>query len=69
MSIIRSFGLMHMRCDPCGYTDARPYAPKQFGQMVEDAKAKGWSVRKVAGEWENTCPGCLLKAPLQKPLL
>jgi hypothetical protein len=63
-------GRQHLVCD-CGFAQRRSYAADEFDVMIADAKAEGWAVHKVAGEWTHTCPACKESArrPAQRSLL
>lgn len=55
--IERHSGRQQIVCD-CGAAQRRSYAGDEFDIMIADAKAKGWAIQKVAGEWTHTCPDC-----------
>ncbi len=55
--IERHAGRQQIVCD-CGIAQRRTYAGDEFEMMVADARAEGFVIAKVAGEWTHTCPGC-----------
>lgn len=57
MSIEKHAGLQQLVCD-CGISQPRSYQSDEFDVMVADARAAGWSIQRVAGEWTHTCPDC-----------
>lgn len=50
-------GRQQLVCD-CGFAQRRTYSGDEFDVMIADAKAEGWAIQKVAGEWMHTCPSC-----------
>lgn len=50
-------GLQQLVCD-CGDAQRRTYAADEFDVMIADAKAEGWAIQKIAGDWSHTCPAC-----------
>jgi hypothetical protein len=55
--IERHAGQQQLVCD-CGFAQRRSYAGDEFDVMIADAKADGWAIQKVAGEWTHACPDC-----------
>lgn len=55
--IERHAGLQQIVCD-CGVSQPRTYQADEFDVMVSDARAAGWSIQRIAGEWTHTCPDC-----------
>jgi hypothetical protein len=55
--IERHSGKMQIVCD-CGFAQDRTYEPGEFDVMVSDARAEGFVIAKVAGEWRHTCETC-----------
>lgn len=55
--IERHAGRQQLVCD-CGFAQRRSYEADEFDVMIADAKAEGWAIQKVAGDWTHTCPAC-----------
>lgn len=51
-------GTMTLVCDECGDPADKSYEEGEFTQMIEQAKADGWSITQVKGRWEHRCPDC-----------
>jgi len=66
MSIERHAGRRQIVCD-CGMAQRNTYAADEFDVMVSDAKAEGFVIEKVAGEWQHSCPSCAETARRSKP--
>ncbi len=43
---------MTMTCNECGATDIQKGG---FGECVAQAKANGWIIRKIDGDWVHYC--------------
>lgn len=55
--------VMEINCDGCSEADS------EHGLWVECMaifKEKGWETKRVEGEWENFCPACAEKNPLEE---
>jgi hypothetical protein len=50
-------GLQQIVCD-CGASQRRTYEADEFDVMVSDARAEGFVITKIAGEWTHTCETC-----------
>lgn len=46
-------------CDICGEEEGKDFG--DFYAAVDHAKRNGWKRGKVAGEWGNYCPGCIIE--------
>lgn len=44
-------------CDSCPEC-IEPEAQETFDEAWAEAKAEGWEVFKMRGEWTHTCPDC-----------
>lgn len=60
-------GKQQLVCE-CGASH-RVYLAEDFQIMISDAKADGWKVQKVAGEWTHACPDCAAPRARQGALL
>jgi hypothetical protein len=65
--IERHSGKMQLVCQ-CG-ASRKVYAAEDFTIMITEAKADGWKVQKVAGEWEHSCPDCVARPARKGTLL
>lgn len=66
--IERHSGKMQIVCE-CGFAQHRTYEPDEFDVMVSDARAEGFVIAKVAGEWQHTCEACVRPSRTQGRLL
>lgn len=66
--IERHAGLMQIVC-ACGASQRRTYQTDEFDVMVSDARAEGFVIAKVAGEWQHTCQDCARPGQKQRRLL
>ena len=54
--ILNSKGEVGLECDDCG---AEFWGGTlDFREMLDEAKAEGWRVEKLEGEWVHRCPYC-----------
>lgn len=65
MTIERQDGLMQIVCE-CGIAQVETYDPSDFDVMISDAKAEGFVIQKIDGEWRHTCPVCVDAARRQR---
>ncbi|TAM97293.1 MAG: hypothetical protein EPN45_19530 [Rhizobiaceae bacterium] len=63
--IERHAGRMQIVCE-CGAAQRSTYARDEFDVMVADARAEGFVIEKIAGEWAHTCPDCAEQAKRSK---
>lgn len=61
-------GQMQIVCE-CGFSQRRAYAADEFDVMVSDARAEGFVIAKVSGEWTHTCEACARPGRKQRSLL
>lgn len=66
--IERHAGQMQIVCE-CGASQRRTYAPDEFDVMVSDARAEGFVIVRIAGEWQHTCEACARPGRKQGRLL
>lgn len=55
--IDRRYDRIAIVCDSCD-DEYEGESGENFGVVWGRAKATGWRVRKIAGEWTHECPGC-----------
>jgi hypothetical protein len=65
--IERHSGKQQLVC-ACGASH-KVYAADDFTIMITEAKADGWKVHKVAGEWEHCCSDCVAPSRRKGTLL
>lgn len=57
--IERDGGQIELHCDcGCGAVSGPPWHGDEFRAMLNDAKANGWKVERVNGEWTHHAPDC-----------
>jgi hypothetical protein len=66
--IERHSGQMQIVCE-CGTAQRRTYKADEFDVMVSDARAEGFVIIKVAGEWQHSCEACARPGRKQGRLL
>lgn len=66
--IERHSGKQHLVCE-CGVSQRRTYRMDEFDIMISDARADGWTISRIAGEWEHACPDCAHPAERKGSLL
>ncbi len=66
--IERHSGQMQIVCE-CGNAQRRIYEADEFDIMVSDARAEGFVIAKVAGEWQHTCQDCATPGRKQRSML
>ena len=54
--ITKEYGDYILSCDICGGPADKKF--DTFSEAVDYKKPNGWKVRKVNGEWKDTCPEC-----------
>lgn len=54
--IRNSKGEVGLECDECGQTFWG--GTLEFREMIDDAKANGWKIRKIEDEWTHECEEC-----------
>jgi hypothetical protein len=63
--IERHAGRMQIVCE-CGHAQRGTYARDEFDVMISDARAEGFVIGKIAGEWVHTCADCAGQARRSK---
>ncbi|RUV71010.1 MAG: hypothetical protein EOR30_19000 [Mesorhizobium sp.] len=66
--IERHAGQQQIVCE-CGAAQRRTYQADEFDVMVSDARAEGFVIAKVSGEWTHTCQDCATPGRKQRRLL
>lgn len=64
MTVEHHAGRIQLVCDACDTAQPTSYERDEWDVMIADAKAAGWSVARVAGEWTHACPDC--RAPVRR---
>ena len=62
MSVEHHAGRRQLVCNGCDVAHPKTYERDEFDVMIADAKAAGWTIARVAGEWTHSCPDCRERA-------
>lgn len=58
MAIERADLGVYISCDECGEDFDESHDHDEFHQMIAAAKAEGWQIVQVRGDYEHYCPTC-----------
>lgn len=57
MSVLNDAGISQIVCDECG-AETPEFDSDEFRREVAAARAEGWHISQVHGEWRHACPAC-----------
>ena len=53
---------IEMVCDGCAVSAAGVVCADDFDVLLAEARATGWTIRKLGGAWIHTCAACAARA-------